>query len=258
MIEAWRRIASLIGLAACSGADPEPFCPDGTVIAAGETYGSLFDATTRTGGGLVTVCAGTFPGRDSIYAESDMRVEGAGVGVTVFDGEEDGYDGNSILTGDSLVPLALSGMTLRGGFAVYNVDESIGGGFGGGVSTGASELAVTNVEIRDNVATWSAGLAVAAAPADGSRPAITITDSRIVSNTAYRDGGAFTLQGPGTVTLVNVDLGTPGVDDNTPNDIAFFDGLPTEEGWLDYEPVAVYSFDGVVSVTCVWETRTCE
>ncbi len=231
------------------GADTAVGCPSGHVVASDTMYDSLQDATESGAVEIVTVCSGTFEGGDFAGATGDLRIEGAGSAATQFDGEG---SGGSVLSANVSGALTLSGMTVTGGVSRTNADDA--GGSAGGLSLGTSDARLSDLEIRDNAADWAAGLALPSAPADGSRPEFAITDTRFVRNVAAWGGGAFSVNGPGTVTLVNVDLGA-GADDNGPDDVAFFDGPPTPEA---HEPLAVYQFDGVVSVTCVWETRTCE
>ena len=248
-------VGMLLLAPACEAPKGEAECPAGRVLAGGIQYDSLWSATESGAGGTVTVCEGVFPGDDYIAAITDIHVQGAGAEQTKFNGEagsaEEAASVHALAT-YVVGSLSLSGVTLTGGASWRDAYDS--GGAAGGLWLGVTLATLSDVEIRDNVADWGGGVAVWPDLPDGSRPEVTVSDSRIVRNTASWGGGAFALTGPSTVTLVNVDLGMD-TDGNGPDDIAFFDGEPDGDS---HEPVAVYQFDGVVSVTCVWETRTCE
>lgn len=243
-------IAQLSG--GCSGAGSDTgtsACPESGIVASERVYGSLLEASEAYAGtGTISVCRGTFPGADILLTDMDIRVEGAGFAETLFDGANEGF----VLIASVGGMLELSAMTLYGGVSRTDADGS--GGFAAGLFVGTSAARLSEMEIRDNVADWGAGLTMPAAPADGGRPVVTVTNTRLVRNSSAWGGGAIALTGPGTITLNNVDLGS-GPDDNEPDDIAFFDGPPDLE---THTPIASYQFDGRVSVTCTWETRTCE
>lgn len=208
----------------------------------GETLSSLDLLTLKTGESL-NICSGTWP------ADADVFVQGGGAPAIVGNGlhttvlDADGGESVSVNGSGSLTVMQLSIRNAVEGCHSETGDFdcfTAGGGFEAyGVTTVLDGVALTG-----NRAPAGAAMYV------GPDTTLTLRHGQVTSNSASIAGGGVALIYPGSMFISdNTDWGT-GANDNTPDDVAILD----EEGNV----LKSYTFDGIASFTCTWDTRTCE
>lgn len=249
-------------MSACDGKRSEDPCAAGPAVVdpLGVRYPTLLEASDANAEAAFQVCPGTIPGQDTVRTEFDQEFVGAGAGVSTVGGPL-GTVRNDVVEFYPTGRVLLSDLSLSGGFAYQGFDddaEDFQAASGGGFAAYAGEIGLVRVAVVDNSSDIGGGGVLDTLDADPTHGAVvTVVGGEFLRNTAQFGGGAVALLGPGTLVLEEVDMGTPGLDDNSPDDIAFYARRPGP-GEVPGDPLASYSFDGVVSVTCAWETLTCE
>lgn len=173
----------------CDG-DPQD---DGAVSLAGEPALSLDDAVRDAASGeAIRLCAGTY--RAQLDLEKDLVIEGAGAGLTVLDGDEEG----------TVVEVVGATVTLRGLTVSDGMGEAhgiLGDSLGGGLYlAGGADVTLDGCSVEGNEAVDGAGIHAAG----GS--VLTFVDTEITGNRADYRGGGLRVEVEGELDLGGADI----------------------------------------------------
>jgi CSLREA domain-containing protein len=223
---------------------------------------------------LIYVPAGTFlldrpfttyndPAAGSLKVLSNMQIQGAGIGLTIIDGNN-GYIQDRVLTVFGVASFRLGGVTLQHGKPTQDFSKNDPGG-GGLLLDGTQSAVLQDIEIAHNAIIWGSMLSghgagvkaddaismvfervwihdnaslASASNADGggvyfNNGDIQIKDSRISSNFAGRFGGGIYALAPDSLSIYRSTIST---------NISGYDG-----GGLYVDHGTVYLTDSTIS-----------
>jgi CSLREA domain-containing protein len=155
---------------------------------------AIEESNALAGADVITLGAGTYTlSLGEITISSDLTITGAGVGVTVI-------DGNSL----SRVFDVISGTVTISDLTIQNADA--GSGSGGGINVGASAVvSLNNVELTGNMAGQGGAIA--------NEGTLTLTDVTISGNTTTGKGAGLYNLGSATLTSGTISGNNSTADD---------------------------------------------
>ncbi|GEM_PF-755213 len=169
---------------------------------------AVMEANALAGAQAITLPAGTYTltlsgaGEDAaatgdIDITSELAINGAGAGATIV-------DGNAAVTGDRVFHVTAIGVVTITGITIRN-GAAPAGSSGGGINN-AGALALNGVTVNQNLAGVAADAGAAMGASGGgilnaTGATLTVNNSMISGNTAWRTGGGITSSG--TAVLVN-------------------------------------------------------